>query len=389
MKSNYDELGNHIQLVDRRNKDMLSDNVLGISIDKYFMPSVANVIGTDLSKYKLIQKNNFACNPMHVGRDERLPIALYEDEEPAIVSPAYFMFEIKPDSILLPEFLMMWFRRPEFDRACWFKTDGSVRGGIAWDEICRLEIPVLSVERQLEIINSYKVITERIALKQKINDNLEANSQAIFQEQFASYYGCDKLPNGYNIVALDNLCTIKGGKRLPADCELLDTPTEHPYIRVRDVGNSRYVCLTDQFQYINDETHSAISRYIVNTDDIIISIVGTIGLLGKIHSSLNKANLTENCVKLTDIHTVTSDYLYHTLCYKKQIKEIELLTVGAVQAKLPMYNIQSMKILVPPADVIEEYQNKMNAFNRQIEANTVEIQRLRELQGLILAKLSD
>lgn len=170
---------------------------------------------------------------------------------------------------------------------------------------------------------------------------------------------------------------------------MLDTPTEHPYIRVRDVGNSRYVCLTDQFQYINDETHSAISRYIVNTDDIIISIVGTIGLLGKIHSSLNKANLTENCVKLTDIHTVTSDYLYHTLCYKKQIKEIELLTVGAVQAKLPMYNIQSMKILVPPADVIEEYQNKMNAFNRQIEANTVEIQRLRELQGLILAKLSD
>jgi len=174
MKSNYDELGNHIQLVDRRNKDMLSDNVLGISIDKYFMPSVANVIGTDLSKYKLIQKNNFACNPMHVGRDERLPIALYEDEEPAIVSPAYFMFEIKPDSILLPEFLMMWFRRPEFDRACWFKTDGSVRGGIAWDEICRLEIPVLSVERQLEIINSYKVISERIALKQKINDNLVA-----------------------------------------------------------------------------------------------------------------------------------------------------------------------------------------------------------------------
>lgn len=222
-----------------------------------------------------------------------------------------------------------------------------------------------------------------------LNDNLEAISQAIFQEQFSSFYGCDELPDGYNIVSLDNLCTIKGGKRLPADCELLDTSTEHPYIRVRDVGASRYVCLTDQFQYINDETHSAISRYIVNTDDIIISIVGTIGLLGKIHSSLNKANLTENCVKLTEIHTVTSDYLYYTLCYKKQIKEIELLTVGAVQAKLPMYNIQSMKILVPPTAVIEDYQNKMNAFNRQIEANTIEIQRLYELQGLLLAKLSD
>lgn len=149
------------------------------------------------------------------------------------------------------------------------------------------------------------------------------------------------------------------------------------------------MCLTDQFQYIDEETHSAISRYTVNTDDIVISIVGTIGLLGKVHSSLNKANLTENCVKLADIHTVTSDYLYYTLCYKKQINEIELLTVGAVQAKLPMYNIQSMKILVPPTNVIEDFQDKMNVFNKQIEANTIEIQRLYGLQGVLLAKLSD
>ncbi len=175
---------------------------------------------------------------------------------------------------------------------------------------------------------------------------------------------------------------------MPADCELLNVPTEHPYIRVRDVGSSRYVCLTEQFQYIDEETHSEISRYIVNTGDIIISIVGTIGLLGKIHSSLNNANLTENCVKLTNIHKVTPDYLYYTLCYKKQIKEIELLTVGAVQAKLPMYNIQSMQILVPPANVIEEFQRQLDIFNAQIEVNTIEIQRLYELQSVILAKLS-
>lgn len=389
MKSNYDELGKHIQLVDRRNSDMVSDNVLGINIDKFFMPSVANVIGTDLSKYKLIIKNTFACNPMHVGRDERLPIALYSDEVPAIVSPAYFVFEIKPESTLLPEFLMMWFRRPEFDRACWFKTDGSVRGGITWDDICRLEVPVPSVEKQREVINSYNAVVDRIELKQKINDNLEATAQAVFQEKFALYYGADELSDGYSIVPLESLCTVKGGKRLPADCELLDTPTEHPYIRVRDVGNSRYVCLTDQFQYIDEETHSAISRYIVNAGDIVISIVGTIGLLGKVHSSLDKANLTENCVKLADIHTVTSDYLYYTLCYKKQIKEIELLTVGAVQAKLPMYNIQSMKILVPPIKVIEDFQKKMDVLNKQIEANTEEIQKLLDFQSVLLAKLSD
>ena len=388
MKSNYDILGNHIRLIDTRNRESITDRVLGINIDKFFMPSVANVIGTDLSKYKLITKGKFACNPMHVGRDERLPVALYDEEEPAIVSPAYFMFEVVDNSILNEDYLMMWFRRPEFDRICWLHTDGSVRGGITWDDICRLELPIPPIENQLEIVNSYKAITERIALKQKINDNLEETAQSLFQEQFAAFYNENELPDGYSIATLDSLCSIKGGKRLPADGELLDTPTAHPYIRVRDLGSNRYVCLTNQFQYIDEETYSAISRYIVNTNDIVISIVGTIGLIGKIHTSLNNANLTENCVKLANIHTVTPDYLYYTLCYKKQIKEIELLTVGAVQSKLPMYNIQSMKILVPPAEVIEDFQHKFDIFNEQIEANTIEIQRLYELQSVLLAKLA-
>ena len=388
MKSNYDILGNHIRLIDARNKGNITNRVLGINIDKYFMPSVANVIGTDLSKYKLITKGKFACNPMHVGRDERLPVALYEEEEPAIVSPAYFMFEIIDNNILNEDYLMMWFRRPEFDRVCWLHTDGSVRGGITWDDICRLELPIPPIEKQLEIVNDYKVITRRIDLKQKINDNLEETAQSLFQEQFAAFYNENELPDGYSIATLDSLCSIKGGKRLPADGELLDTPTAHPYIHVRDLGSNRYVCLTNQFQYIDEETHSAISRYIVNTNDIVISVVGTIGLIGKIHTSLNDANLTENCVKLANIHTITPDYLYYTLCYKKQIKEIELLTVGAVQSKLPMYNIQSMKILVPPTEVIENFQHKFDIFNDQIEANTIEIQRLYELQSVLLAKLA-
>ena len=188
---------------------------------------------------------------------------------------------------------------------------------------------------------------------------------------------------------MDALCTIKGGKRLPADCELIDTPTEHPYIRVRNVGGSRYVCLTNQFQYIDEETFANISRYTVNKDDIVISIVGTIGLIGKIHNTLDGANLTENCVKLSKIHTVTPDYIYHTLCHKRQANEIELLTVGAVQAKLPIYNIQSMQVVVPPTGVIQAFQKQIEVFNAQIEANTIEIQKLFDLVSLLLAKLSD
>ena len=388
MKEGYRLLGDFIQPVDERNRDLKVDYLLGVSISKQFIPSIANIVGTDLSNYKIVRTGQFAYGPVTSRNGEKISIALLRDSD-CIISSSYTVFEVTDNERLDPEYLMLWFSRPEFDRYTRYMSHGSVREIFDWDELCKVELPVPSIEKQRGIVKAYNTITDRIELKRKINDNLEATAQAVFQDQFASYYGCDKLPEGYSIVSLDSLCTVKGGKRLPADCELLDDPTEHPYIRVRDVGGSRYVCLTDQFQYIDEETHQAISRYIVNTGDIVISIVGTIGLLGKIHSSLDKANLTENCVKLAGIHTVTSDYLYYTLCYKKQIKEIDLLTVGAVQAKLPMYNIQSMKILVPPTKVISDFQKKMNALDEQIEANTMEIQKLNELRSVLLAKLSD
>ena len=388
MKEGYRFLGEYIRQVDIRNKEGKKENLLGVSVQKQFIQSIANTVGTDFTKYKVVKKGQFTYIPDTSRRGDKIAIALLEDYEEGLVSNVYTVFEVIDTEKLLPEYLMLWFSRPEFDRYARFKSHGSVREVMDWEEMCKVELPVPDIEKQRKIVKAYKTITDRIALKQKINDNLEETAQSLFQEQFAAFYNENELPDGYSIATLDSLCSIKGGKRLPADGELLDTPTAHPYIRVRDLGSNRYVCLTNQFQYIDEETHSAISRYIVNTNDIVISIVGTIGLIGKIHTSLNNANLTENCVKLANIHTVTPDYLYYTLCYKRQIKEIELLTVGAVQSKLPMYNIQSMKILVPPAEVIEEFQQKFDIFNEQIEANTIEIQRLYELQSVLLAKLA-
>ena len=388
MKKGYRLLGDFIRQVDVRNTEGKEENLLGVSVQKQFIPSIANTVGTDFTKYKVVRKGQFTYIPDTSRRGDKIGIALLEDYDEGLVSNVYTVFEVIDENQLMPEYLMLWFSRPEFDRYARFKSHGSVREVMDWDEMCKVELPVPSIEKQRSIVKAYKVITDRIALKKRINDNLEETAQSLFQEQFAAFYNENELPDSYSIATLDSLCSIKGGKRLPADGELLDTPTAHPYIRVRDLGSNRYVCLTNQFQYIDEETHSAISRYIVNTNDIVISIVGTIGLIGKIHTSLNNANLTENCVKLANIHTVTPDYLYYTLCYKKQIKEIELLTVGAVQSKLPMYNIQSMKILVPPTEVIEDFQHKFDIFNEQIEANTIEIQRLYELQSILLAKLA-
>ena len=387
MRKEYEVLGNYIRIVDVRNQDLQCKKLLGVSIEKRFMHSIANIVGTDLSNYKIVKKGQFAYGPVTSRNGEKISIALLNEEE-CIISSSYIVFSIIDDNKLDPRYLMLWFMRPEFDRYARFMSNGSAREVFDWDCMCGVELPVPPISEQRKIIHDYQVITSRIELLKNINDNLEAQAQAFFEEKFASMYLSDVLPKGWKKRRLDSICTVKGGKRLPAESELLDYPTAHPYIRVRDVGDNRYVCLTDQFQYIDEETYQAISRYIVGSNDIIISIVGTIGLIGKIHTTLNKANLTENCVKLTDIKEVTPDYLYYTLCMKKNNKEIDLLTVGAVQAKLPMYNIQSIDIVVPPKDLLKAFQNKMEALNGLIEPNTVEIQRLIELRNIILGILS-
>lgn len=392
MKSNYNQLGQYIEMVSRTNSDLKYgiEDVRGCSNTKQMMQTRANLIGRTYEKFIVLRPQEFVFNRRTTRNGEKIGMAYNNTDREYIFTNDYVAFRVKQEYLdkLLPDYLYMFFCRDEFDRYARYKSTGSATEFFNWEDMCAVPFEIPQMDFQQLVVNAYKVLNERIETKQKINDNLEETAQSLFQEQFAAFYNENELPDGYSIATLDSLCSIKGGKRLPADGELLDTPTAHPYIRVRDLGSNRYVCLTNQFQYIDEETHSAISRYIVNTNDIVISIVGTIGLIGKIHTSLNNANLTENCVKLANIHTVTPDYLYYTLCYKKQIKEIELLTVGAVQSKLPMYNIQSMKILVPPAEVIEDFQHKFDIFNEQIEANTIEIQRLYELQSVLLAKLA-
>ena len=154
--SNYKRLGDYIQLVDIRNKDLAVTNLLGINIFKNYMPSVANQTGLDLSKYKIVSKGQFATNLMHVNRDEVLPVALYTDEKPALVSPAYKTFEVIDETELLPEFLMMEFQRPEFDRKAWTYCDSSVRGGLEWDRLCDMQIPDIDIDEQEKYVALYK-----------------------------------------------------------------------------------------------------------------------------------------------------------------------------------------------------------------------------------------
>lgn len=172
---NYRRIGDYIQLVDKRNKDLAVTNLLGININKNFMPSVANTSETDLSKYKIIRKHQFAYSAMQVGRDETIRIALYENEEPAIISPAYLVIQSKDTKELLPEYMMMWFQRPESDRYGWFISDSSVRASLDWERFCDIEIPIPGIDEQKKFVALYNGLLSN----QKTYENSLADLQLI------------------------------------------------------------------------------------------------------------------------------------------------------------------------------------------------------------------
>lgn len=171
----YNHIGNYIHLVDNRNNDLAVTNLLGINITKNFMPSVANTSETDLSKYKIIQKGQFAYSAMQVGRDETIRLALYTEDKPAIISPAYLVIEVNGENELLPEYMMMWFQRPESDRYGWFISDSSVRASLEWERFCEIQFPIPDIDEQRKFVALYN----GLLTNQKTYENSLADLQLI------------------------------------------------------------------------------------------------------------------------------------------------------------------------------------------------------------------
>lgn len=168
---NYKRLGDYIHKVNRRNHNLQFTKLLGVSISKKFMPSVANQSDLDLSNYKIISKGQFAANLMHVNRDKVIPVALYNHNEPALVSTAYVTFEIIDETKLLPEFLMMEFLRPEFDRKAWLFCDSSVRGSLEWERLCEMKIPDISLAEQHKYTVPYKsLLSNQLSFESSLAD---------------------------------------------------------------------------------------------------------------------------------------------------------------------------------------------------------------------------
>ena len=373
MKLKYDRLGKHIRVIDNRNNDLITERVLGINIDKYFMPSVANVIGTDLSKYKLIQRGNFACNSMHVGRDERLPVALYTDEQPAIISPAYFVFEIIDTAVLSADYLMMWFRRPEFDRICWLKTDGSVRGGIAWEDLCRMEVPVPPIEEQLEIVSSYQAITERIALKRQINDNLVNTTDTIFFKMFL-----ERKPNA--TVSFTDVVHLMGGGT-PKTEEDSFWNGDILFFTPKDVSYSPFCISTEKHLTVDGLKNCSSRLYPPFTT--FVTCRGTVGNLAMAGVPMA---MNQSCYALNGKGDFPPLFVFSFTRYV--IATMKKKASGAVFSALVTRDFEMEKVFEPNFDDTILFQNRVDPLFAQILANTNEIQQLSNLQNALLTRLS-
>ena len=241
----YLKLGTLIRKVEGvKNKQLKNLPLLGISIDKEFMPSVANTIGTDMSNYQIVRRNQFACNPMHLGRDERMPTALLQSYDEILVSPAYFVFEVADENLILPEYLMLYFRQSETDRLLWFKTDSSVRGGLGYNEMCDINIPVPSIECQREIVTKYNQINEAIAIKERLNNNLEQQAENVFRAWFIDLEPFNgTTPDNWENGTLDDLSKDIICGKTPSTTRQEYYGGTIPFITIPDMHNNTYLSL--------------------------------------------------------------------------------------------------------------------------------------------------
>jgi type I restriction enzyme S subunit len=407
MKSNYRCLSDYIEPVKVRNNDLQAKELLGININKHFMPSVANIVGTDLSNYKLVQKNQFACNRMHVGRDYRIPIAVSKNDEPFMVSPAYDVFEIKDPKTLLPEYLMMWFERSEFDRNAWFYTDADVRGGLAWQAFENMQLPIPNPNKQMGIVKEYNVIKNRLELNQQLIQKLEETAQAIYREWFVEFefldengkpyksnggemIWCEKLkkeiPLGWEIASIGKYSKVKSGFAFKSEWW---QSSGIPVIKIGSINNNTID--KNSLNFVSTDKLEKAKKYRVQEGDIVIAMTGaTIGKIGLV-PKLNDSILVNQRVGMFDLGkkpTEKTAFLYFNLLNDFVQNEIKNVGGDSAQANISNGQIQEIEMLYPTSNLILNFNRIGKPIIETILRIIAENQKLMELKELLLSKLA-
>lgn len=396
MKEGYRLLGDFIRQVDVRNTDGKEENLLGVSVQKMFIPSIANTVGTDFTKYKVVKRGQFTYIPDTSRRGDKIGIALLTDYDEGLVSNIYTVFEVKDENELLPEYLMLWFSRPEFDRYARFKSHGSVREIMDWDEMCKVELPVPSIDKQRSIVKAYQTITERIELKQRINDNLAKTIKAVFKSWFLDFDAFDGvelvqsqyglIPNGWHYELLGNLCDCVTKGTTPTTLGKDFTDTGINFIKGESINDDHSFNKT-LFAHIDDETDELLKRSRIYVNDIVFTIAGTLGKFALVDSSVIPAN-TNQAVAIIRTSKIMPAMLYSYFIGEWQVEFYKRNTQQAVQANLSLGTIKDLPILLPDSKGQDHYMQLVTPLIVGMQNNFSEIERLYELQNQLLARLS-
>ena len=393
MKEGYRLLGDFIQPVDERNRDLKVDYLLGVSISKQFIPSIANIVGTDLSSYKIVRTGQFAYGPVTSRNGEKISIALLQDKD-CIISSSYTVFEVVNKNELDPEYLMLWFSRPEFDRYARYMSHGSVREIFGWDELCKVELPVPPVDEQRSIVKAYQTITERIELKRRINDNLEATIQAAFDKAFhdagvslpETIIKQNKVPQGWTDATVGDFASVQTG---PFGSQLHNedyVESGTPIITVEHM-DGKYIAHRN-LPLVSQNDVDRLRKYDLHTEDIVFSRVGSVDRAVMVSQHEDGWLFSGRCLRVRPYDPNTGSYF---LWWFNQPVIRQLVTASAVGATMPSINtsiLNSIRIVFPQKDIVTQFCKMADGLIEIIATNLEEIRKLNDAREYIQLSLS-
>lgn len=368
-------LGDYIREVDVRNRDLSITQLLGVSITKEFMPSIANTIGTDMSTYKIVKAGQFAYGPVTSRNGDKISIALLSMVNPVIISQAYTVFEVKNTDALLPAYLMMWFRRPEFDRYARFHSHGSAREIFDWTELCDVQLPVPSIERQRAMVAEYETLSRRIDLNRSMIAQLEATAQTLYRKMFVDDIDPEHLPAGWRMGALTDIATYMNGTA----CQKYTAKSKNvlPVLKIRELSQG----FCDQNSDFVDI--SIPKGFIVDNGDVIFS--WSASLFIDIWCG-NKCALNQHLFKVTS--EVYPKWFYF-LWTHSHIKEwTRMISAKATSmGHIKREDLENAQVIIPAENVLKRLDVYMHPIFDLYVHKKKENLLLTELQSLLLAKM--
>lgn len=376
MRANYKKLGDYIQPVDVRNNDLNVSHLLGVSVEKKFIESIANTIGTDFSKYKIVRKGQFTYIPDTSRRGDKIGIALLTDFDEGLVSNIYTVFEISDTTKLLPEYLMLWFSRPEFDRYARYKSHGSVREIFDWDEMCRVELPVPDLKEQEKIVNTYKAITKRINLLQRINEKLEETAECLFDEL---YQNNESWTDG----VISDLGEIVSGATPSTEIKEYFCENGIHWLSPKDLTSTGYKFISKGETDITEEGYKSCSTRLMPKGTVLLTSRAPVGCLGIAENEICTNQGFKSIIPNADIQTA---YIYYFL--RKEVEMLKQNASGTTFDEIPGSVFKSLKCKIPPRNIALAFNEQCKKLFNQQRIIEKEISKLKELKQLVISRIS-